>query len=351
MIIRQANHIDKELWDSYVTSKNDATPYHLFAWKNSIEESYGHRTAYLIAEENDTVKGVLPIVSLKFPFIINVYSCLPFCDLGGVLAESQDIKRELLDAGLVLARQRHARIFEVRSPSDDFLICKELSIPFEEYTDKVNMMLKLPSSSEELWNGFKSKLRSQIRKSEKNGLSFSWGSGEDINAFYSVFSRNMRELGSPVHSKKFVKAIIDNYGESSRMGLVYKDNIPIGAGIILYTPAQICIPWASTLRGYNRLAPNMLLYWNLIKYGADNGFDQFDLGRSTPNQGTYKFKVQWGAQPQPLYWYSFCLKKKAHQKINSGPSRKRELVEKIWQKLPLSAANFFGPMVRKYISL
>jgi len=40
-------------------------------------------------------------------------------------------------------------------------------------TDKVCMLLDLSQTPEELWKDFKSKLRSQIRKMGKNGLTFS----------------------------------------------------------------------------------------------------------------------------------------------------------------------------------
>lgn len=59
------------------------------------------------------------------------------------------------------------------------------------------MLLDLPQNSEALWAGFKSKLRSQINRSDKNGLIFTWGNSDTLKQFYSVFSANMRELGSP----------------------------------------------------------------------------------------------------------------------------------------------------------
>ena len=47
----------------------------------------------------------------------------------------------------------------------------------------------------------------------------------------------------------------------------------------------------------------MLLYWTFLAFAADNGYGQFDFGRSTPGEGTYRFKSQWGAEPHQLYWY------------------------------------------------
>ena len=62
------------------------------------------------------------------------------------------------------------------------------------------------------------------------------------------------------------------------------------------------VPWASSIRDYNSLCPNHLLYWHILDAAVADGCAVLDFGRSTPNEGTFKFKEQWGAQPVPLHW-------------------------------------------------
>jgi lipid II:glycine glycyltransferase (peptidoglycan interpeptide bridge formation enzyme) len=133
------------------------------------------------------------------------------------------------------------------------------------------------------------------------------------------------------------------------MGLVFKENQPVGCGIILFTKHSVSIPWASTLQEYNKLSPNMMLYWNFLKFAADNDKKTFDFGRSTLNEGTYNFKKQWGAEPQQLFWYS--VSKTPQRPASSTTGKSRKCLEQAWQKMPLSLVNFVGPKVRKYISL
>ena len=116
------------------------------------------------------------------------------------------------------------------------------------------MLLPLPESSEILLSSFKSKLRSQIRKAEKNGLTFELGTSNVlVSDFYNVYAQNMRDLGSPVHAEKWFKAIIKSYGQSSLISVVYHDGQPIGGGVIIKSGDNASIPWASTLRDFNRL--------------------------------------------------------------------------------------------------
>jgi hypothetical protein len=91
----------------------------------------------------------------------------------------------------------------------------------------------------------------------------------------------------------------------------------------------------------------MLLYWNFLSFAADNGYHYFDFGRSTPGEGTYKFKQQWGADPVPLAWIDL-LNSSSVAKNGSGL---RAQVEKVWQKLPVSVATMVGSQLRRYIDL
>jgi hypothetical protein len=75
-----------------------------------------------------------------------------------------------------------------------------------ERSRKVRMILSLPDSSDALMKSFKSKLRSQIRRPVKDGLYSRIGSGELLDDFYFVFAKNMRDLGSPVHSRDLIDA-------------------------------------------------------------------------------------------------------------------------------------------------
>jgi hypothetical protein len=77
----------------------------------------------------------------------------------------------------------------------------------------------------------------------------------------------------------------------------------------------------------------------------------FDFGRSTEGEGTYKFKKQWGAKPQPLTWYESIDCKHVAKKGMCKANSQRESAAILWKKQPLWLANMIGPHLRKYISL
>ena len=359
---------DSQQWHNYVTRHPDASAYHQLSWKSSIEQAYQHTCWYWLAvDSSNTVVGILPSTWVKSPFNRGSLCALPFCDVGGVLANSNDIAQTLIQKAISCCQQHNIPYFDHRSSK----INGSMIPPLFELTNtnanvetdtntnthmnidtKVRMIMPLPETSEILFSGFKSKLRSQIRKAEKNGLTASTGiDSAHLNAFYQVFCRNMRDLGSPVHSKKWFEKLIEAYGEKAIIANIYYQDNVVAGGIVLFNGNKACIPWASTNNDYNKLAPNMLLYWTLLKFANDCGCISFDFGRSTINQGTYRFKSQWGAKPQPLEWQRYSH---SGQLLPSNPtkaSKLRKLVEYCWQRLPVGLSEMVGPKIRRYISL
>jgi predicted N-acyltransferase len=163
----------------------------------------------------------------------------------------------------------------------------------------------------------------------------------------------MRDLGSPTHSSAWFKAISRYYADNCIISIVKHNSTPIAAGLILINGKTATVPWASTLRKYNKLAPNMMLYWSLLQYATDIGCQHFDFGRSSINEGTFKFKKQWGAKPVELDWkvYSNHLDDVAEDSDSHSSSPLRRAAETVWQKLPLPLTIKIGSRLRRYISL
>lgn len=207
---------------------------------------------------------------------------------------------------------------------------------------KVVNYLVLSKNVEEQFMQFKSKLRSQIKKGYKNGLKVRLGNVELLDHFYEVYSRNMHYLGSPVIGKGFFESIFKyyKYGGSS-IFCVYHNDMPIGASVVLDYLGFCEVCWASTNKIYNKLAPNMVLYWEMIKYSIENNMKIFSFGRGTKESSSYRFKMQWGTKVKQLYYnYSDDLK---------CDIKSMKILPMIWARMPYSFVNVIGPFVAKNI--
>jgi serine/alanine adding enzyme len=69
------------------------------------------------------------------------------------------------------------------------------------------MVLTLPDSEAALSNQLGSKLRSQIRRAEREEIELTWGGAQRIADFYRVFAPAMHDLGTPVYPRRFFEIV------------------------------------------------------------------------------------------------------------------------------------------------
>jgi FemAB-related protein (PEP-CTERM system-associated) len=267
---------------------------------------------------------------------------MPFLDAGGPCSASPAIAQILVERLIADARAIGARTVELR--------CSEkLQIATPPTEHKVNLTLSLPDNPDRLWQQFDKGVRNQIRKAERSGLSIEFGGAESLPAFYDTFVVRMRDLGSPVHGPEFLRAVLASFGARARIVLVRKDNMAIGGLVALSFKDRLVVPWATCLQDYFPLCPNMLLYWETIRTACLEGYRRFEFGRSTRHSGTYRFKVQWGAREEPLFWYTIPIAPRRDQPLSDNGQRK-VLLAKAWQRLPLVVTRHLGPRIRKYLT-
>lgn len=340
-MIRAYCQDDRQAWDAYVRGSSETSCYHLSRWKEVIEQSFNHRCPYLLSEDGaGAINGILPLVQLKSALFGNFAVSLPYFNYGGACADSEEARRELLAAAVEHAASCRAKHIELRHS-------RPLDIGWRVKNSKVVMLLSLPQRAEQLWRDFPSKLRSQIQKPIKEGMYARLGREDSLEDFYRIFSVNMRDLGTPVYSKEFFRNILRSFPSSSWIFTIgTPERRPVAAAFLLGFKNTLELPWASSLRAFNRHGPNMLLYWSVLKFACDRGFGMFDFGRSTPGEGTYRFKEQWGAKPVPLYWYYWMNKMKDLPELNPRNPKYRMAIH-LWKRLPVGLTRLIGPAIVK----
>jgi FemAB-related protein (PEP-CTERM system-associated) len=329
-------------WGRALDGLGEARLAHAVEWFTVIRNSYGHDPLYLHAEGGDGRRGVLPAFIVRRPVGGTVVSSMPFLDSGGPCSSSVALADALVARLIEEARGLGAAVVELRG-------IHRLGITSEPMEHKVNLTLLLPGDAARLWQQLDGSVRNQIRKAERSGLSVEFGGGEKLDDFYAIFATRMRELGSPVHARRFFTAIFDAFGGQARVALVRNGATPIGGLITLAFNGILVVPWASCLHQYRALCPNMLLYWETMRTACVEGFRRFDFGRSSRGSGTYRFKRQWGAGEEPLFWYTIPLSRRARGPRPSA-GRRAAFLAGSWRHLPLAVTRHLGPCVRKYLT-
>jgi FemAB-related protein (PEP-CTERM system-associated) len=338
--ISQLVPADEAEWNRYVDAHPLATAAHRAEWKKLIKRVFGKQSFYLIARSGSEIVGVLPLVHMRSLLFGNFIVSVPYLNYGGVLANNSAIEAKLLDEAARIAESVGATSVEYREQ-----VQKPIDMPCR--LDKVAMLLQLPETEEQLAKQLGSKLRSQIKRPQRENPQVTIGRSELVTDFYEVFSRNMRDLGTPVYSKNLFREVLETF-PSAYIIVIYWQGKPVATAFLLGYRGVLEIPWASTVQEVNHLSMNMLLYWEVLRSAIAKGYKEFDFGRSTKDAGTYRFKKQWGAEPKQLYWYSWLKAGESLPELKPD-NPKFDLAIRVWKKMPLRLTKMCGPALVKHL--
>ncbi len=326
----------------FLSFSEAATIGHLPFWNKVLTKTFGYTDFSMIGlDTKEEIIGYFPFFKTKNLFQQTFLLSSPFNNFSGIIYSQNDELYHLFIAeAKKTAKKYNAQYVEIRQLNEN-----KLNLP--ERSNFVSMFLTLNSDIKTVWEkSLNSKVRNQVRKSEQNNLYFI--ENDRIENFYPIYCKNMRDLGSPTFPLSFFKNIEFYFKQNIEILSVTYEGRTIASMLTIKWGKYFSDPWASSLKEYNFLNPNNFLYWNAIKKAVNERYEVFDMGRSTIDTGTYHFKKQWGAIPVKLnYQYIF-------NNTNKIPSvdaknNKYELAIKVWKKLPLPLANFFGARLIKFL--
>jgi FemAB-related protein (PEP-CTERM system-associated) len=325
-------------WESLCRALGADSPSRRLQWLAILRDGLAHRPLLLEARLSDETLGMLPLEFLESRLFGKFLVGMPYLNVGGVLATDDLVAHQLIEAAVRLSDELDVKHLELRHE-------QRYSHPAFNYeqTEKVHMRLPLPSSPDELWKAIGPKVRNQVRKAEKEGLSIAWGREEMLPEFYSVFCHNMRDLGTPVFSRRLFESILQHFDQSAEFCVARLGDKTLAAALLIHGPGVTEVPSASSLRRWNRLNGNMLVYWHLLKRTIERGQQEFDFGRSSAESNTYRFKAQWGATPHPAVWQYYVRQGSVSEMRPNHPKNQRRIA--VWKRLPVWLTRIVGPPI------
>ncbi|MGH8021050.1 MAG: FemAB family XrtA/PEP-CTERM system-associated protein [Opitutaceae bacterium] len=349
LFVREAGEGDRAAWQAFVERVAPRTHAFDWAWRGVIADAFGHEPHYLAAfDSGGGIAGVLPLFFVRSLLFGRLLVSIPYLSGGGILAANPGAVAALHEAARELGGRLRVRRIELRHRWEMPALGEagDAVSALPAHRHKVAMILALQPDADATFASLPSKLRTRIRRPMRShlearvtdGTSFS---DSELDGFYPVFSRRMRDLGTPVYPRRFFELTLRAHGPRCRLVTVWDREEPAAGGVVVASGGYIENPWVSASRRHDHLLPNLLVYWEMIKAGCALGCQEFDFGRSTVGSGTYQFKLQWGARPRPLVWHYSLLEGDApaadpHHGSFSLPVR-------AWQRLPLIMANRLGP--------
>jgi FemAB-related protein (PEP-CTERM system-associated) len=307
-------------------------------WLIALHHGLGHAPYCLEAQVDGKTRGLLPLCLVRSWLFGRFLVGLPYLNHGGVLADNVFATAALVRHAVELADQLAVRYLELRqrlNPVAPGLACGS--------GDKVTLDLALPNSTETLWRQLGSKVRNQIRKGMKNGLTIEWGRFDLLPDFYAIFCRNMRDLGTPVFGRQLFHSVLEQFPDRAELAIARIEGRAAATALVLHGWGITEVPSASVLRAYRSSNANMFLYWHVLERAVQRGQNHFDFGRSSQDSTTYRFKKQWGARAEKADWLYYLRKGDIGDMRRENPRYQPWI--RLWQHLPLALTRLLGPPI------
>ncbi|HWQ82329.1 MAG TPA: GNAT family N-acetyltransferase [Ignavibacteria bacterium] len=168
------------------------------------------------------------------------------------------------------------------------------------YSDHLNYIIDLSKGEEECWKNLHSKRRNEVRKAIKEGITFSEiHYDKEMDSAYNILKSIYGKARLPLPEGGFFDTAFEIMGRDGVLRIFggYFEGKLIGVMYILCYKGVMYDWYAGSYPEYLKKCPNDLITWEVIRWGANNGYRTFDFGGAgSPGKeyGVRDFKKKFG---------------------------------------------------------
>lgn len=330
-----------ERWLDYISRHPQASPFHHPAWLTVLSECYGYQPFVLVTHDEDgMITGGIPVMEIRSIVTGKRWVSLPFTDYCPPLCDDAASLERLVNGLVGLYQIGAIPRIEVRW---------ELPAHNAIHTQTAYTLhtVRLGPDPQRVLKGFKRTHRQNIGTAEQRGVHIERGAEtEHLRCYYDMQLETRRRLGVPVQPRKFFD-LLGKHILAKELGfilLAYREQQCLAGGLFLNWQQTLTYKYAASSGEGQECRPNNLLSWTAMRWGCENGYTIFDLGRSElENEGLRRFKNGWGAEECPLAYST--LPAAAPDKHNGKAS---SLMGRVIQQSPPWVCRAAGELLYKH---
>jgi len=334
---------DFEAYESFVQDQERRRIQHTPSFLHLINDTYRNAEPWHhVAREDGEIRAVYPFFRMKSRIFGTEIVSQPFVDSGGFLGDTkaEDIREIVGVAGETPMKVRLNTFMHNYAELEDQL----LQGGFQKHVDRQQFIKEL-YEPDEMYGDLSDSTTRMVEEARENDLHIRDIDGEeDIEKFYPIYESAMKHFGTPQHPRSFFERAWERMYPGRVKGMnCYKGDEAI-AMMICYTVGDYCyFIYNVSDPEYLDLRPNDFLYWNMMRWAAENGYKYFDFGQvqadaedGTHAAGLYHFKQKWGPD---LYDKPVFVRNKEYA------DQEYERAKKIWRRLPKPVTDLVGPFL------
>ena len=268
----------------------------------------------LAEDESGKIIGAVSILIRKIPIFGNImYSSRgPTCDIHDI-----SVMKQLTDGIKELAKKYKAIVYkaepDILSSDEEYRkIVTNLGYKIkdnaknfrEEIQPRYVFRLDIKNKTEdEIFAGFHSKTRYNVRLAIKKGVEVKEGTREDLKDFHKIMVETGERDGFIIRPLSYFEKMYDEMApKHMKLLMAYHDGKPISGVIPIFYGNKTWYLYGASSNEHRNLMPNCLLQWEMIKMAIARKDDVYDfrgvsgvVDENHPQYGLYRFKKGFGA--------------------------------------------------------
>jgi hypothetical protein len=290
----------------------------------------------MAALRGQRVCGVFPLYRLHGERHRGAFISVPFAVAGGVVSDSEEAERALVENALLLAKREGVG-----------------SIVFKQYKHKVagdlradatfyNRELSLSAGLDEAWKGLATENKSMISSARESGFTLEYPS-RDVAAFYPVLLAHHHREGVPCVSKEWIRHLIAS--GMYTLALARLRGRPVAGTLVKTFKKTASFPFTALRKNDDTSVKAVYwLYWELISLFAGKGLDIIHSGRIPADESVPRFRLGWGGVKYP-YFYQYHPNSNQRTEFKLKRGLKRRAVSVLWRLTPQFITAKLGPLI------
>jgi FemAB-related protein (PEP-CTERM system-associated) len=347
--VKVADQDEAKSWNEFVKGDLYSTPYHIWEYGESLSSTYSYERFYFAAKEDEEIVGIFPLVRVKSLLFGDRLISMPFCEYGGPISSSENVKKLLLEVAVRVANRLNVDYIEIRNPPDNASNLKNEYSALQRY---ITFRIDLTKPTETLWRNLDKKTRNAVRKAVKKSVEVRECESRDLEIYFELYLKTQKRHGSPPNSFKLFQKLFQLLQPMGIMRVLlatYQGKTI--AGIITFQINGVIYWWGNvTELEYRRLNATNLLLWKVLEWGCENGFKTVDLGRTRRYTPIYHFKSGWGGKETDLRDY-VCFLGDGNIRLPDPEQSKYRFLSRIWSIMPMFFAKRIGPKIVSGVGL
>jgi len=310
-----ADETFQKIWDDSVLSSSHGMIFHTWQWLKLVEIQTSAELLPILIYKGTQLIALYPVFLQKKGFFNLAFSPPPrayMLYLGPVILDYETLKQDKKESLFIQIQEEVDKyIFEKNkcvlsrirtSPgildSRPLRWCGYHIEPFYTYRIPLN------ENTKTIWEKVDRKLRVDINKAIREGVTVRSGDWEDLEfILHSLFNRYLSQGYKPNDYSKYLRTLYESFYPHNLNIFIAEYKGDRTGGIITLRYKDVMYHWVGVPKSpHEGISPNDLVQWEAVKWAIENGYKNYEIMDSGDTPRFRQFKAKWN--PELIIWYS-----------------------------------------------